>query len=496
MFDGFSFEHDSMVPQPNRWSAEDQFDYHYYSAQSDIGNQILDDLGFTIDGVTGYRNAPDGTPFEIVIEHGSPGPYGISVPDIAVEALHSLHIDAHRQPADFNEYISRIDRHGDYDMVFYAVNFYDNDIDWLAYEYWSGYADTPYQNPTNFRNATYDSWRDQLLYGPTYEEVFEAGAEMQKILHYNVPRLVVYENIYLQAYRNDQFTGHVEDLGNHISGPWTMRNIHKLDGAFGGSVPVAIGQEPDSFNIYVTKWAYARAIVSELWPSLYKYNPDQNPWPDLAESIITETHSDNPAVPDGHTRFTIDIIRNATWSDGEPVTAEDVAFTYVYQIESDAYGNPAGTDLGDLVAAYAPTPYRVVLEFGTESYWHLSDFAFDYIIPYHIFNNSGGIGYAGWNTWNPVFDPAEPHVTCGPYIFSDCEAGEYYTIERNPLFHYAPNYDNTATNTTTTSGTNQSTVQEIDWPLTIGSVVGGFSSVIILYCSVQIFHERRSLKSD
>ncbi len=501
IFDGFSIEHDSMVPQPNSWCAEDQFDYHYYTAQPDIGNQILDDLGFAIDGETGYRNAPDGIPFEIVIEHGSPGPDRISTPDIAVEALHSLHIDAHRQPADWNEYISRLDNHGDYDMVFFASNFFDNDIDWLAYEYWSEYVDTPYQNPTNFRNATYDSYRDALLYGTTYEEVYEAGAEMQKILHYNVPRLVVYENVYLQAYRNDQFTGHVEDLGNHISGPWTMRNIHNIDGTFGGTVPIAIGQEPDSFNIYVTNSAYAAAINSELWSSLYKYNPDLEPWPDLAESMLTETHSDNPSIPEGNTRFTIDIIRNATWSDGEPVTAEDVAFTFVYGLETGNYTDMHDRDLSDLEALYCPAPYRVVFEFKTESFWHFGRFAYEYIIPQHIFNDVTGIGYDRWNTWNPVFDPAEPNVNCGPFIVTDIEAGEYYKIERNPLFHYAadpnaPIIEPTSTTTsssTTTSLTNQSTIPEMNGSLVFSITLISGAGIVIVFCLVIIMKERRAL---
>ncbi|TFG98052.1 hypothetical protein E4H12_07100, partial [Candidatus Thorarchaeota archaeon] len=206
---GFSIEHDSLVPLPNGWCAEEQFDYHYYTAQPDIGNQILEDLNFTIDEGTGFRLAPDGTPFDIEIEYSACScEIQGQLPQIGVDALHSLHINATIRSADFNEYISRLDSHGDYDMVSYAVNFYDNDVDWLAYEYWSEYADVPYQNPTNFRNATYDSWRDQLLYGTTYEEVYEAAAEMQKILQYNVPRLVVYENMYMQAYRNDLFTGH------------------------------------------------------------------------------------------------------------------------------------------------------------------------------------------------------------------------------------------------------------------------------------------------
>jgi len=340
-------------------------------------------------------------------------------------------------------------------MVFYAANFYSNDVDWLAYEFWSEYAGVEYQNPTNFQNATYDSWRDQLINGTTYEEIYEAAAEMQKILQYNVPKLVVYENTYLQGYRNDQFTGHVEDYGRYIAGPWTMRKIHRLDGFPGGTVPVAISEEPDSFNIFVTNSAQSAAILSNLYSSLYKYGPDLNPWPDLATNLLTETHSINPAVPVGHIRFTVDIIQNATWSDGEPLTAEDVAFTYTYAVESGVYFNPAGTDLNDMVAAYAPTPYRVVIEFSTESYWHFSHFAFDYIIPKHIFNDSGGIGYAGWNTWNPVFDPSEPHVTSGPFIFTDYEAGEFYEISKNPDYYYAP--EDTSTTTTTTSTTTTTT---------------------------------------
>jgi ABC-type transport system substrate-binding protein len=173
---------------------------------------------------------------------------------------------------------------------------------------------------------------------------------------------------------------------------------------------------------------------------LFRQGPDLNPWPDLAENMVTETHSDNSAVPDGHTRFTIDIIKNATWSDGVPLTAADVAFTFNYQFESGEYGNPAAIDYAELYAVYTPNPFRVVLEFSTESYWHFSNFAYDYIIPEHIFNDETGIGYEGWNTWNPVFNSSAPHVTCGPFRFEDYEDNEFYELLYNPLFHYSPGY--------------------------------------------------------
>jgi ABC-type transport system substrate-binding protein len=257
-----------------------------------------------------------------------------------------------------------------------------------------------------------------------------------------------------------------------------MRKFQKLDGTFGGTVPIAIGEEPDSFNIYTTNSAYSAAILSELWPSLYSFGPDLNPWPDIAESMLTETHADNPAVPEGHTRFTIDIIQNATWSDGVQLTAEDVAFSITYAYESYEYGNPAGSDVGDLAAAYAPTPFRAVIEFNTESYWHFSNFAYDTIIPEHVFNDDTGIGYMGWNTWNPVFDPEEPNVNCGPYEFSDYEAGEFYELTANLDYYYAPERP---TDTTTTTGTGTTTTTDVPtFDATLAIVAGAVGAAVVI----------------
>ncbi len=447
ILDGFSEEHDSLVPLPNTWCVETQFPWHYYTDQTAIGNTMLDEAGY--DFVGEYRAMPNGDPIHITIQYGAASEeIAGGTAQIGVDALRRLGFDADRQATDFNAYISTLDSHGDYDIIFYAVNFYSNDIDWLAYEYWSEYADVPYQNPTNFANSTYDALRTQLLYGSTYEEVFEACAEMQKILFYECPRIVCYENEYLQGYRNDEYTGHVEDAGRYITGPWTMRKIHKLDGTFGGTINIALGEEPDSFNIYTTNSAYAAAILEELWPSLYTFDPNLDRYPDLCEALLEETHADNADVPLGHTRFTIDIVQNATWSDGVKLTAEDVAYTFTYAYESFTYGNPAGSDLGDLYSAFAQSTYRAIIEFSTESYWHFSNFAYDTIIPYHIFKD---IGFDGWNTWNPVFDDEEPNVNCGPFTFTDFDAGEFYEITWNPLFHYAPERPETTTTTTTTT---------------------------------------------
>ncbi|TFG33149.1 hypothetical protein EU528_01450 [Candidatus Thorarchaeota archaeon] len=490
---GFSVELDSVLPKCNPWCIEDQFTWNYYAAQPEVGNQILDDLNFTINTGTGFRETPDGTPFCVEIAYPACSCDGYSeTSQLAVDALRSLGINAEKHAIDFNDYVTRLITHGDYDIAFSTRQFYNNDIDWLAYDFGSEYADFDGENPSSFANDTFDIWIDQLLYGTSYEDVYEASAEMQKILHYNVPVLIAFERTFMQAYRNDQFTGHVEDMGQYMAGPWTLRNMHLINGSFGGSARVAIQQDPCTFNIFSLYSAYCcNAVFENIWPSLYKYSPDITPIPDIATNLVIETHSDNPAVPDGHTRFTVDIVQNATWSDGIPLTADDIAFTYIYAKESAPFGYPAGKLASDMVAVYSPTLSKVVVEYTTESYWHFNNFAYRYIIPVHIFNDSGGIGYEGWNTWNPVFDPNDPHVTCGPFVFSDYVEHDYYRMVRNTQFQYAITPPTTTTNTTSTAN-NQTTTSDMFWPIMIGTtVITGTGMVVIVYVIAR--HQNRKV---
>jgi len=107
VMDGFSQEHDSMVPYPNGWCVEDQFTSHYYTDQATLGNELLNASGlFEYDEGTGYRFYK-GEPFDIVIEYSSNSPeIAGGTAQIGVDALRRLGINAETRAADFNEYIS------------------------------------------------------------------------------------------------------------------------------------------------------------------------------------------------------------------------------------------------------------------------------------------------------------------------------------------------------------------------------------------------------
>lgn len=487
LFDGWSQVHDSIVPCANSWCIEDELPWHYYTNQSAHGNLLLNESGLFPYGLDGWRTYK-GQPIEPIIVGCS---YFYNITYYAAEALRSLGMPAYRMASHWSDYNTYVE----WDMTFFSRNFDSNDVEWLAYRFCSEYADVPHENPSSFSNETYDRCSQQLLHGTTYEEVYNASYWMQRILHEQVPLLVVYETTYEQKYRTDKFTGHVPDLSGYIPNLWTMRKIHQLDGAYGGVVPIAIGEAPDSFNIFIAESSASEIIFNELYSSLYRYGPDLRPYPDLARNLLIESHADNPAVQLGHTRFTVDIIQNATWSDGVPLTAEDVAFTTNYAFESGAYGNPAATELGDLIGAYAPSPYRVIFEYATESYWHFSKFAYLRIIPKHIFASDGGIGYDGWSEWNPVFDPEAPHVTCGAFLLADFVQGEWYNLTWNPRFHYRVNESlhgiepptDTATSAISATGVNG----WHDMTLIITSTISTGSAVVILFSVYGILRRRR-----
>ncbi len=430
VWDGLSNPQDSCVPRINPFSIEGQLDYSYYEADVEQGNYLLDQAGFQVNASTGFRTAPNGAAFDVLIECAQSSNIAIDVGQYVADALTKLYIDAESIPTDFYTYLNRLWYHGDFDMVFLGANYNTFDVDWLASEYWSENYNVPFENGPNFRNATYDSWRDQLLNSTDYDDVYEAAIEMQRVWVYQCPMIICYANVLLNAYRTDKFEGFVNSVEDGMNSWWTSykaRLKESAGGSFGGTLRVSNPLDVDTFNFMVSS-GYTRYTDDLPWDSLLMHDSDWNIIPWMAESYIIETNADNSSVPTGHTRFTFDLCKTMTWSDGLPLTADDVAYTFNYYL--DAPGNPFGYDLIDMVSAYAMDYWTVVIEFNSVSYWHISAIADMPIIPKHVFIE---IGLEGWNMWNPN-PPVEPMITSGPFNVTDYVPGEYMELSRNPTY--------------------------------------------------------------
>ncbi|TFG04577.1 hypothetical protein EU538_12150 [Candidatus Thorarchaeota archaeon] len=431
VWDGLSEPLDSCVPKVNPYSTEGLLGYTYYEADVEVGNQLLDAAGFADHDEDGFREAPDGSDFDVVIKVAQSSNVAIEVGAMVAQALQNLHIDAVSQPTDFYEYLTQLYFHGDYDMVFLGASFTDFDVDWLAYDYWSEYADVDYWNFPCWANATYDSYRDQLLHSVDYQEVYEAAFAMQEIWVHSSPVIVCYENMEFSAYRTDRFEGFVDDVRQGVPGWWTNYKVHLKQsegGPFGGTFRRSNPLDVDTFNFMASSSVYTKNVVDELYDSLLRQGMEGEDMLWLAESYTAETHEDNPAVPVGHNRFVFDMVQNATWTDGTLLTAYDAAFTLNYYL--DAPGNPYGTDLTEMIVAYASANYTLVIEFSTVSYWHLHTVGYKPVLPKHVFEH---IPPEDWNQWNPN-PPSETMVTSGPFNVSGYVPGEFVELTRNPYY--------------------------------------------------------------
>ena len=430
VWNGFSEPQDSIVPKANPYSVEGQLPYSYYEASVELGNQLLNDSSFNIDNETGFRSDPHGNPFQVYVEVLASSAMAIETCQMVIEAFDGLHIDAILCLPTFYDYLGRLHSHGNYDIAFLPRSFSSWNVNWLAYNFHSYFADVPGFNYPNFSNESLDIWIDHLLHSVDYNEVYEAAIEIQKILAYECPEIVLYENVLLSAYRTDRFEGFVNDASTGIPCWWTYQRTHLKaveGGPFGGTLRTSMPLDVPGFNFMTAIADYPlNGMLYMMYDSLLKPDSDGFDIPWLAESYEVTTHSDDSTVPEGHTRVVFDIRRNATWSDGFPITANDVSFSINYY--RDMPGSPYRPSLWNMSQAVALTDYRVRFEFNTESLWHLHSIAYKPIIPKHVFVE---IGLEGWDDWDPT-PPGDSIVTSGPFLVSRYISGDILEFQPNP----------------------------------------------------------------
>jgi peptide/nickel transport system substrate-binding protein len=99
------------------------------------------------------------------------------------------------------------------------------------------------------------------------------------------------------------------------TGPKSPRN--------GGTLNVAIGADPATLNRFLAADSASLRASAPLFPNLYQANPDLSVSPDLAESM--------PVLSSDRKQWTVRLRRNARWSDGRAIVADDVISTVAIQ---------------------------------------------------------------------------------------------------------------------------------------------------------------------
>jgi peptide/nickel transport system substrate-binding protein len=157
-------------------------------------------------------------------------------------------------------------------------------------------------------------------------------------------------------------------------------------------------------------------FLIQIYDTLIAYDTNLNPIPWLAKSW---------EISDDAKNFTFHIRENVRWHDGEPLTADDVAFTFNY-MKAGPPDVMSWSVLQKIVSCEAIDTYTVKVVFNESMGFGLSQLGDLEIIPKHIWD---GVAHddARWD--DP--DNVTAHIGSGPFVFKERVPDEYILLEKN-----------------------------------------------------------------
>jgi peptide/nickel transport system substrate-binding protein len=190
------------------------------------------------------------------------------------------------------------------------------------------------------------------------------------------------------------------------------------------SLLIATNQEVDTFNPFKRRFAITYNTSIMTYETLVRMGVDYEPVPGLATEWVESA--------DG-LEWTFTIREGAEWSDGEPLTAQDVAYTYNLLIENQAIRDWNIDFAGNLVSAVAPDDTTFVLTLAEPAPAEVLTREV-FIVPEHVWSQ-----YA-----DPSADDANqlPLVGSGPFQVTEYETDEFIRLEANEgYWDGAPGFD-------------------------------------------------------
>lgn len=197
-------------------------------------------------------------------------------------------------------------------------------------------------------------------------------------------------------------------------------------GQHGGRLVLSTFTDPKTFNPITANEQSSLDILRFFFSGMVDYDyVTQTPRPALADSWTVE--------PDQKT-WTFKLRHNLWWSDGHPLTADDVVFTWdviynpkIDNVTADIFRvdgkNFAVTKVDDhTVRVVTPDVYAPFLVyFGSQA-----------IIPKHVL--SGLVASNNFSSAYGVNTPADQLVSSGPYKLKEYKPAQHVLLERNPFF--------------------------------------------------------------
>ena len=200
----------------------------------------------------------------------------------------------------------------------------------------------------------------------------------------------------------------------------------------GGIFRMGTASNPDSINPFVGFSSLSYILFTETYPTLVQYDESYKIVGDLADSWSTSA--------DGKV-WTFKIAGNGAWSDGKPITADDVAFTGNLIIKyADGPAAMMAPFLAHATKVEATDPTTVVITYEKPVANVLPQLQQFFILPQHVVEPIVGANGKGLKTWDPMSAGAQ--VGGGSFYIEKFDKKGTTILKRNPgYYRTAPHVD-------------------------------------------------------
>lgn len=195
------------------------------------------------------------------------------------------------------------------------------------------------------------------------------------------------------------------------------------------SITIVIAEDPPSFNATINQSGFDVLVMELVMLGLADMDENGNAFAELAAELPTVENGGVVIDEDAGTMdVTWKIRQDVQWSDGTPVTAEDVVFTYEAVVDPEkGYWIP-GIDYVDSVEKI--DDYTAVVHYSAIYPGYLTQFGGYLMViwPAHYCDTEQGFMF-----WECGMQP----LSNGPYILQEWVQNDHLTFVRNPNYYEA-----------------------------------------------------------
>ena len=193
----------------------------------------------------------------------------------------------------------------------------------------------------------------------------------------------------------------------------------------GGQAVFASLSDIDGFNELVASGTqFSSDVLQKLFLQLLQEQPDFQDHPPTFAPSLAESYE----FSEDRKQLTFHLREDVLWSDGEPVTAEDVRWTWLAQIDPAVSWDIAQVK-EQITDVEVVDPYTVRFHFSKSYAFQLLDANEGLILPKHVWSQ---LPFDEWRTRSDWF--TENLVTDGPFVLEAWKPQEQIVLARNESY--------------------------------------------------------------